>query len=84
LATFSNKLNIYGLLPIPSLTISVTGGQAVLQWPTNSYYSYKLQANTNLAAGIWADVTNHPTTSNGFFRVTAPASADATFYRLKR
>jgi len=84
LATFSSQLNVYGLLPIPSLNLSVAASQAVLTWPTNSYYTYKLQANTNLASGTWTDVTNSPAISNGFYQVAVPASAAATFYRLKR
>jgi hypothetical protein len=84
LATFSNRLNVYGLFPIPSLAISLSAGQAFLTWPTNSYYTYKLQANTNLVSGTWADQTNVPSVSNGSWQVTVPASSTAKFYRLKR
>ena len=84
LATFSNRLDVYGLLPVPSLSISFAGNQAVLIWPTNSFYPYNLQANTNLASGLWTEVTNPPVSSNGFFRIALPVSGPATFYRLKR
>ncbi len=83
LATFSNRINIYGLLPTPSLTIRQTGMNVVLSWPTNGILSAKLQVNSNLVSGSWVNLTNTVTTTNGRFEVTSPIIGDATFYRLK-
>ena len=84
LATFSNRLNVYGLLPAPPLAIRRAGGNVVLSWPTNSFLNYVLQANTNLLATSWVATTNPVVATNGGFQVTIPASRAASFYRLKR
>ncbi|HWX21636.1 MAG TPA: hypothetical protein VN578_17165 [Candidatus Binatia bacterium] len=84
MATFSNRLNVYGLLPAPPLTIALSGGNVALTWPTNTFLNYALQGSPNLAPGNWLNVTNGFTVSNGVFQVTIPAKGAATFYRLKR
>ena len=84
LATFSNRLNVYGLLPAPPLAIRRAGGNVVLSWPTNSFLNYVLQANTNLLATSWVATTNPVVATNGGFQVTIPATRAASFYRLKR
>ncbi|PYJ01172.1 MAG: hypothetical protein DME25_18685, partial [Verrucomicrobia bacterium] len=84
LATFSNRLNVYGLLPEPLLTIGRAGTNVVLSWPTNTFLNYVLQDNTNLLATNWVTTTNPAVATNGGFQVTIPASRAASFYRLKR
>lgn len=84
MATFSNQLKVYGLLPPPPLTITLAGPNAVMTWPTNSQLNYVLQANTNLAPSNWFNATNPVTISNGRFQVTVPATGGPAFYRLKR
>lgn len=84
LATFSCRLNVYGLPPRPSLGIGFLNGSVTLSWPTNSFSSYKLQFNTNLVSGVWSDATNNVSTSNGTFLVTIPAVETSTFFRLKQ
>ena len=83
-ATFSNRVNVYGLLPSPSLTVNVSGPNLFISWPTNAFLTYTLQSETNLLSGIWANVANVPVMTNGTFRVTMPVttSMPATFYRL--
>jgi hypothetical protein len=83
LATFSNQLLVYGLLPRPSLNIRLSGNNVVLTWPTNLTLSYKLQSSTNPISGSWMDNTNGVTMTNGNYHVTQPASGVGTFYRLK-
>ncbi|MDE3065919.1 MAG: hypothetical protein KGJ60_00055 [Verrucomicrobiota bacterium] len=83
MATFSDRLNVYGLLPPPSLGIGLSGGNAVLSWPANTPAGFTLEASTNLPSGNWTVVTNAVVASNGVFQVTAPASGPAIFYRLK-
>lgn len=84
MATFSNGLNVYGLLPLPSLTVVLSGVNVILTWPTNNFSGYKLQSNTNLASGNWSGVPNGVATNNGVFQVTIPVAGAATFYRLKQ
>jgi hypothetical protein len=83
LATFSNRLNVYGLLTRPLLDVRLSGGNIVLSWPTNLTLGYKLQSNSNLLSSGWLDNTNSVTVSNGNFQVTVPASGTGMFYRLK-
>jgi hypothetical protein len=84
LATFSNRLNVYGLFTPPALNINRAGNNAILSWTTNTVYTYTLQVNSNLVTATWVNATNSVATSNGFFQVSVPASRTAAFYRLKR
>lgn len=81
-ATFSGQVNVYGLLPKPSLTIASAGPDTIISWSTNEYFTYTLQSATNLAYPEWVNVTNMPAFSNGTNQVTIPVSVPATFYRL--
>jgi hypothetical protein len=83
MATFSNKLKVYGLFPAPPLTIAPAGSNAILSWPTNTFVSYVLQANTNLIPGNWVNATNAVTVSNGMYQSVVPVDGGLTFYRLK-
>jgi len=82
MATFSDRLNVYGLFPPPCLSIGLSGGNTTLFWPTNTPAAYVLEASTNLAPGNWTAVTNAVVTSNGVFQVTVPISRQIIFYRL--
>jgi hypothetical protein len=84
LATFSNRLNVYGLLPPVPLTIVLSGANVLLSWPTNNGAGFTLQGNTDLSSSTWSAVPSTITISGGFYRTTIPASNAATFYRLKR
>ncbi len=84
LATFSNRLNVYGLLPPPPLSIARSGSNVVFTWTTNTFLSYSLQSNTNLGGVFWKAVTNTPITNNGMLQVTLPQPGTSTYYRLKR
>jgi len=83
-ATFSNRLNVYGLLPAPMLSISLTGANVVLSWPTNSFLNYTLQTATDLAANNWVNAPDTPVAVPGGLQVTVPALISPAFYRLKR
>jgi hypothetical protein len=84
LATFSNRLNVYGLLPRPSLDIGHSSGSVTVSWPTDNFQGYKLQSSTNLVSGGWSDTTNSVTVSNGLFQATIPVAGTTIFFRLKR
>jgi hypothetical protein len=83
IATFANRLNVYGLQPPPPVNIALSGGNTTIFWPTNTPASYTLQSTTNLVIGTWVDVTNSVAVSNGVNQVTLPAATPAMFYRLK-
>jgi hypothetical protein len=82
LATFSTRLDVYGLLP-PSLSASLAGGNVVLSWPTNNYPNYVLQTSPDLLSGDWSIVTNGVAVTNGVYQVSVPASEGASFFRLE-
>ena len=84
LATFSNRLNVYGLLPPLPLTVSLSGANLVLTWPTNNGGGFVLQSKTTLDAANWTNVGSTVAISNGVYTTIVPASNTATFYRLKR
>jgi hypothetical protein len=84
LATFSNRLKVYGLFPRPILAISLGGANALLTWPTNTMFTYTLQGNTNLLSSNWFNVTNQVAVTNTSFQVKVPLAGAQTFYRLKR
>jgi hypothetical protein len=83
MATFANRLNIYGLQPPPPVNIALSGGNSIIIWPTNTPSSYTLQTTTNLVIGTWVAVTNAVALSNGVYQVTVPATKPTSFYRLK-
>jgi len=61
----------------PLLTITISGNQAIVSWPSSAT-GWTLQTNNNLGAGTWSNytgtvvnnsVTNSPPTGNVFFRL---------------
>ena len=68
-------------LVAPRLTITYSGGNVTICWPSPST-GFKLQQSTSLNPQSWTDVGQSPT-DNGTTRcVTLPATPLATFYRL--
>jgi hypothetical protein len=64
----------------PLLTITCSGNQAIVSWPS-SVMGWTLQTNNNLLTGTWGNylgavvnntVTNSPPPGNLFFRLTQP------------
>jgi len=84
MATFSNRLNVYGLFPLPPLTIRYLGANVQLSWPTNYAAGYALQASPSVSPTAWANVGGTPVVVNGTYQVTLPVTNSATFYRLQR
>lgn len=84
MATFSNRLNVYGLLPHPALSVAISGTSVVLSWPANGFPGFTLQTNANLGAGAWSGDNHSVVTVNGTNQVTIPAAGAATYYRLIR
>jgi hypothetical protein len=84
LATFSNRLDVYGLLPRPSLAIALAGTSVTLSWPASGFAGYRVQTNSDLLSGGWFDATNAVVQTNAAYQVTLPATTSPTFYRLAR
>ncbi len=83
-ATFSNRLNVYGLLPRPQLTIAQSANTITLSWPTNGFGGYRVQTNSALPSGAWSDSGNALIITNGNYQATISISSTSLFYRLKR
>jgi len=83
MATFANRLNVYGLQPPPPVSLVHSGGSLLITWSTNTPASYTLQSATNLVIGTWVGVTNSVVVTNGAYQVSVPANTPATYFRLK-
>jgi len=84
MATFSNRLNVYGLLPQPALSAVLSGKNVILSWPTNAFQNFKLQASPTISSSAaWTNTTYPVVTNNAVLQVTIPATNPVTFYRLK-
>ena len=83
MASFSGRLNIYGLLPVPRLGTSFAGGNLVLSWPTNAFQKFTLQTSPELTPPIWSNATNKVTVVNGAFQATVNPNGAAAFFRLR-
>jgi hypothetical protein len=72
---------------LPRLTISRSGANVILMWPTNfagfDYAGFTLQSTTNLVSSVWSTNLPAPTVVNGQNTVTNPASGTQKFFRLK-
>ena len=80
----ASAVSVFGLLPRPTLAVSLAAGYALLSWPTNTSPPINLQVSTNIVAGGWLSLTNAPLATNGAFQVKVPIANTAAFYRLKR
>jgi hypothetical protein len=69
--------------PVPTLTITLSGTNCLLFWPTNAT-GYSLQSSTNLLAGSWSDVTNSAVIVGTDYSVTLTATEEMSFFRLKK
>jgi uncharacterized repeat protein (TIGR03803 family) len=74
---------VYSLLLqiVPPVTITRSGTNAILTWPTNDF-TYHLQSTTNLNPSLWSAVSPTPLVVNGNNTVTNPISSTPKFYRL--
>jgi uncharacterized repeat protein (TIGR03803 family) len=75
---------IFSISMPPQLTLTTTGQNLVLSWPTN-FTGYTLRSTTNLGpSAVW--ITNLPAASvvNGMNTVTNPISGAQQFFRLSQ
>ncbi len=68
---------------IPVMTLSLSGKNVVVSWPTNAT-GFTLESATNLPAASWTSNSFAPAIVNGNFTVTNPVSGGTRFYRLKK
>jgi hypothetical protein len=73
---------IFSILVQPQLTITPSGANVVLTWPTNGT-GFTLQSTTNLfSPAVWNAISSGPVVVNGQNTVTNPISGTQQFYRL--
>ncbi len=71
-----------GSVIVPQLTITPSGANMLLTWPTNAV-GFLLQSTTNLASPvIWTTNAPEPMVVNGQNTVTNPVSGSEKFFRL--
>jgi hypothetical protein len=79
--TVANATLAVGGLPWPPLSISQSGNNVVLSWPSSASVM-SLQASSSLD-GAWSNVAATPVTVGDNLVLTAPGSTNTVFYRLK-
>ena len=67
---------------LPALTITRSGSNAVISWPTNAT-GFGLQQSSALGSPNWVGVTNPVSIVNARNQVSVRATNRANFYRLK-
>jgi uncharacterized repeat protein (TIGR03803 family) len=79
---------VFSLSFAPQLTITPSGPNVILSWPTNvagfDYTGFALQCSAGLSSTNWTNWMNPVTTSGGYYFVSNPISAGAQFFRLKK
>ena len=77
-------VRVYDWVPAPQLTITTSGADVVLTWPTNAT-GFTLQSTTNLIpSAIWGAVSPTNVVGGGRNTVTNPLTGPAQFFRLSR
>ena len=77
------KVSASGGVP-PQLTITPSGANVILTWPTNAT-GFTLQSTTNLVSpAVWSTVSPAPVVVNGQNAVTNAVSGTKKFYRLSQ
>jgi uncharacterized repeat protein (TIGR03803 family) len=77
---------VFSLSFAPQLTITPSGANVLLSWPTNfagfDYTGYMLQSTTNLVSSVWTTNLPAPVFVNGQNTVTNPIAGPWGLYRL--
>jgi uncharacterized repeat protein (TIGR01451 family) len=81
-AASASAVQVISVAGPPSLTITLSGSQVILMWPTNAG-NYLLEAATNpLPQASWNVVTNTRAIIGGSNTVTVPITGAAQFFQL--
>jgi uncharacterized repeat protein (TIGR03803 family) len=79
---------VFSLSFPPQMSITPSGSNIVLSWPTNyagfAYTGYTLQSTTNLALPVWTTNLPAPVVVNGQNVVTNPIAGTQQFFRLSQ
>jgi uncharacterized repeat protein (TIGR03803 family) len=79
---------IFSISFTPQLTITPSGSNAILTWPTNyagfDYTGFTLQSTTNLLSPKWTTNLPAPVVVNGQNTITNPLSGTQQFFRLSQ
>lgn len=81
--TFSNIKVEVVTVPPPVLTLTQSGSNVVLSWPTAGAAGYNLESTLSLSTPVWTGA-GAPTVVGSNNYVTNAAVGDAKYYRLKK
>ena len=77
---------VFSLSFTPQLTITPSGANVILSWPTNvagfDYTAFTLQSTTNLTPAAWSPVAQAALTNAGQVSIDVPTSGGRKFFRL--
>ena len=78
----NNLGTVFRLSVRPPLTMTVSGANVLLSWPTNYGSGWFLQKTVNLGTTVFVSITllEPPAIVNGQFVVTLPINSDQQFY----
>nr|UXE45792.1 hypothetical protein Hi04_10k_c5218_00005 [uncultured bacterium] len=84
----SGNGTVFSLSFKPQLTITPSGTNIILSWPTNfagfDYTGYTLQSTTNLVSPLWNTNLQPPVVVNAQLTLTNPISGKRQFFRLSQ
>ncbi len=84
IATYQSQIvAVLTAQPVPTLSISHSGKDALISWPNNGV-SYTLQAATSPIAPGWSTVTQSQFSTNGLTCVLVPDTSGFQFFRLQK
>ena len=66
--------------PLPSLTMSLSGTNILVSWPTSG--AFNLQTNADLTTANWGDYSGPVNTTNAVSSLTVSPSPATLFFRL--
>ena len=79
----SGRGTVFSLSFRPQLTITPSGTNVILTWPTNAV-GFTLQSTTNLSPAVWSTNSPAPVVIGGQNVIINPISGPQQFYRLKQ
>jgi uncharacterized repeat protein (TIGR03803 family) len=81
-AAFFNG-TLFSLALLPQLTITPSGSNSILTWPTN-FTGYNLQSTSDLFSPVWTTNSTVPVVLNAQYTVTNRVSGTQQFFRLSQ
>ena len=84
IATYRSEiLAVLAAQPVPNLSVSHSGSNALICWPDMGV-AYNLQAASSPIASTWSTVSQTPFSTNGLVCVQVPDSSGWQFFRLQK